>query len=325
MKAKEKIKIKLNKRIVFLIIAVLLIILLVIGIIKIGKAISKEKVAGNYANMGLAIEKDGVIYYNKYENGIVKVKSGKEYQITEETAYSMNIVDDTIYYLTVSDMNTIDIKSVKTNGDKLRKIKTIYTSISKIYVQDGFIYYATNKDGNGIMKLNIETEEEQKILKSNIQDFVVDKDIIYFTDNINTLSSVTTSGTDQKMIFSEGSIKKIQLLKKWIYFYDDTENALCKVKKDGSSKKVVSTFVQNEMYNVTSKKIYFYDAINRQICSSDLKGKKSKAIISVNATKPKMNIVKDTIYYLDDSKDETQIYQMYRVKTNGNKTKSIDY
>ena len=79
------------------------------------------------------------------------------------------------------------------------------------------------------------------------------------------------------------------------------------------------------MYNVTSKKIYFYDAINRQICSSDLRGKKSKAIISVNATKPKINIVKDIMYYLDDSKDETQIYQMYRVKTNGNKTKSIDY
>lgn len=325
MKAKEKINIKLNKRIVFFIIAVLLVILLVIGIVKIGKAISKEKVAGNYANMGLAIEKNGVIYYNKYEDGIVKVKSGKEYQITEETAYSMNIVDDTIYYLTVSDMNTIDIKSVKTNGDSLKKIKTIYTSISKIYVEDGFIYYATNKDGNGIVKLNIETEEEQKILKSNIQDFIVDKDIIYFTDNINTLSSITTSGTDQKMISSEGNIKKIQLLKKWIYFYDDTENALCKVKKDGSSKKVVSTFVQNEMYNVTSKKIYFYDAINRQICSSDLRGKKSKAIVSVNATKPKINIVKDIMYYLDDSKNETQIYQMYRVKTNGNKTKSIDY
>ena len=56
---------------------------------------------GNYANMGLAVEKDGVIYYNKYEKGIVKVKGGKEYQITDETAYSMTVYNDEIYYLTV--------------------------------------------------------------------------------------------------------------------------------------------------------------------------------------------------------------------------------
>lgn len=325
MKSKEKLKIKIDRKKILLIVVTILAILIVIGIGKLVKAISKEKVAGNFANMGLAVEKKGVIYYNKYEEGIVKVKGGKEYQITDETAYSMNIVKDTIYYLTVSDLNTIDIKSVETNGNNLKKIKTIYTTISKIYVQDGYIYYATNKDGNGIVKLNIETEKEDKIVKSNIQDFVVQDDMIYFTDNVNTLSSVTTSGMDLKMISSEESIKKIQLLKKWIYFYDESENALCKIKIDGSKKKVVSTFVTNEIYNVTSKKIYFYNEVNRQICSSDLKGKKSKAIISLSATKPKINIVKDVMYYLDDSKNDTQIYQMYRIKTDGGKTKTIDY
>ena len=116
MKAKEKINIK----IVFILIVT---IISVIGIIKLINIFSKEKVGGNFANMGLAVEKDNIIYYNKYEKGIVKVKSGKEYQITDETAYSMNIVDDVIYYLTISDMNTIDIKSVETNGNNLKKIK----------------------------------------------------------------------------------------------------------------------------------------------------------------------------------------------------------
>ncbi len=295
------------------------------GIGKIIKALSKEVVAGNFANMGLAVENDGVIYYNKYEKGIVKVKSGKEYQITDETAYSMNIVDDTIYYLTVSDINTIDIKSVKTNGDGLKKIKTIYTPISKIYVEDGYIYYATNKDGNGIVKIDIETEEETKILKANIQDFVVDGTTIYYTDSVNTLSSVEISGMNQKEIYATGNVKKIQILKKWIYFYDEDESALCKIKKDGSSKKKVSTFVQNEMYNVTSKKIYFYDEASRAICSCDLKGKTSQKLVSLEMTKTKMNIVKNCIYYLDSSKDQTQIYQMYRVKTDGSDMASIVY
>ena len=107
--------------------------------------------------------------------------------------------------------------------------------------------------------------------------------------------------------------------------YDSTEEALCKVKKDGSSKKVVSTFVNNEMYNVTSKKIYFYDAVNQTICSSDTKGKTSKVVVSIKSTKPKINIVDGIMYYLDDSKNENQIYQMYRIKTNGGKINQIEY
>lgn len=323
MKSKEKIK--LNKKMFFCVIGIVFVILIILGITKLVKILSKEEIAGNTANMGLAVEKDGIIYYNKYENGIVKVKDGKEYQITDETAYSMNIVGDVIYYLTVSDLNTIDIKSVETNGNNLKKIKTIYTAITKIYVKDNYIYYATNKDGNGIIKLNINTKEEEKIVESNIQDFVLHEGIIYFTDGVNTLSSINTSGMDLQVISTTENIQKIQILKKWIYFYDATKNALCKIKIDGSTTKTVSTFVKNEMYNITNKKIYYYDEVNRQICSSDLKGKVSKAVVSLNSTKTKINIVNGVIYYLDESKDETQIYQMYRVKTNGSKTKSIDY
>ena len=126
MKSNEKLKIKLDKKKILLILIAIAIVLILFGIGKLISSLSKEKVMGNYANMGLAV---------------VKVKGGKEYQITDETAYSMNVVGDTIYYLTVSDLNTIDIKSVETNGDNLKKIKTIYTTISKIYVQDGYIYY----------------------------------------------------------------------------------------------------------------------------------------------------------------------------------------
>ena len=39
-----------------------------------------------------------------------KVKGKDEYQITDETAYSMTQVDDTIYYLTLSNSNTLDLK-----------------------------------------------------------------------------------------------------------------------------------------------------------------------------------------------------------------------
>ena len=323
MESKEKIKV--NKKIIIPIVITSILIFVIFGIVKLTKVLSKEIVYGNLSNMGLAVEKDGVIYYNKYEEGIVKIKAGKEYNITEETAYSMNIVNDKIYYLTVSELNTIDIKSVKTNGDSLKKIKTIYTPITKIYIQDGYAYYVTNKDGNGIVKLNIETGEENKIFQANIYDFVLEDNLIYFTDSVGTLFSVTTSGTNLEVIIDTENIKNIQIFKKWIYYYDDIAKSLCKIKKDGTSKKVVSTLVNNEIYNVTSKKIYYFDEINKQICSLDLNGKTSRVIANLNTNKTKINIIKNTIYYLDNSKDETQIYQMYRIKTNGKEMKSIDY
>jgi hypothetical protein len=322
---KTKRKMKLNARRIIVLIALILIILLVIfGLVKLFKVIfSKEKIVGNEANMGLAIADGNTVYYNKYENGIVKVKNGEEYQITDETAYCINIVDDTIYYLTVSSSNTIDLKSVKTNGDSLTKIKTLSTSISKFYIEDGYAYYAT--DSTGISKLSLETSEENIITTANIRDFVLDNGIIYFTDSVGYLYSITTSGSDKVEISKDYNIKYIQVLKNWIYFYDETENALCKIKKNGSKKTTVATFVNNEMYNITSKNIYYYDAVNKQICKSDLKGKKSTPVVTLGTTRTKINIANGVIYYLDNSKDTSQIYQMFRVKENGNSTNSIDY
>ena len=39
----------------------------------------------------------------------------------------------------------------------------------------------------------------------------------------------------------------------------------------------------------------------------------------------RINIANGIIYYLDKSADNTQIYQMFRVKKDGKKVKSIDY
>ena len=319
----ENKKVKWNKNIIIVILVA--VIFIIICSIALYKKMAKETIAGNFNNMGLVAENGGEIFYNKYEEGIVKIKGKEEFQITDETAYSMNIVGDTIYYLTISDTNTIDIKSVKTNGDSLKKIKTISTSIIKIYVKDGFIYYATNKDVGGIAKINIETSEENTITPATIQDFVIDNDMIYFTDNTNAVYSVNLNGLALQKINVDAGIKKMQIMGKWIYFYDETENALCRVKKKGGTKKIVSTFVNNEMYNVTSKNIYYYDDMNKQICKTKPGGKKSKAIVSLQAVRTRINIVDGVIYYLDASKNEMQIYQMYRVKENGKEAKIIEY
>ena len=101
---------------------------------------TSEDKNGNIANLGLAEKNNSTVYYNKYEKGIFAVRNGKEEQLTDETAYSINIVGDKIYYITIADFNSVLIKCVDTNGENLRNIAKIYTSISKIYVNDNYIY-----------------------------------------------------------------------------------------------------------------------------------------------------------------------------------------
>lgn len=320
-------KLKLNKRrIIVLIVLAIICVLILLGIINLFKLIfSKDEPVGNLANLGLVLNDGNTVFYNKYENGIVKVKGKEEYQITDETAYSMTILDDTIYYLTLSNSNTLDLKSVKTNGDAPTKIKTLSTSLSKFYIENGFVYYVTNQDVFGISKLSLENGEEKLVTAANAQDFIVADGIIYYTDNVGFLHSISVDGKDLKTLSKEYNIKKIQLLKNWIYFYNDKENCLSKIKIDGSKVKTVTTFVTNETYNITNKKIYYFDEVNKQICVTNLSGKKSKAVVSLKTNRTKINVANGVIYYLDDSQNESSIYQMYRVKTNGGATNSIEY
>ena len=324
---KNKKKSKVNiKRIIAWIILILIVFLVLFGIVQLFKLIfSKEKSIGNVANHGFVTQDGSTVFYNKYDAGIVKVKSGKEYQITNENAYFMTLVDDRIYYMIPNDSSSTLIKSVKTNGDDLKIEKTVSTPITKFYMVDNNIYYVTNKNSYGISKLSLEDGSESLIVSSKIQDFVLDDDLIYYTDNVGYLRSVSIETNEIKEITKEYNIKKIQILKKWIYFYDDAEKALCKIKKDGSSKKVVTTFVTNEMYNITNKNIYYFDTVNKQICKTDFKGKKSKALVKLQSSNTTINIVDGILYYTDAGTSESLLTQMYRVKVNGNSTDPIEY
>lgn len=321
------LKLKLNgKKNILIILIAIIAVLLVIGIFNLIKNIfSGMKIYGNEANMGLAIADGNEVYYNKYDTGIVKVKSGKEYQITNESAVSMVKQGDYIYYLTVSLDNTIALKSVKTNGEDNKLVKDLYTPLNKFYMDGDVIYYVSNKDHYGIDQYNIKSDTTVSIVSASIDDFVFDGKNILYTDTSGKLYSVSPDDKKVKTISDEYSISKIQVVGKWIYFYDQTENALCKIRNDGKKRQSVATFVNNETYNVTNKGIYYFDQVNKQICKCDLKGKKSEAIVKLDSTRTRINIANKTIYYLDSSNDENQIYQMFRVKTNGKSTNSIDY
>jgi len=324
-KEEKKVSLKLNKKMVIGLIVLIFIILLFVIVLNNVTGSSKNSYSGNIYNKGLVAENKAETYYNKYDKGIIKIKNGKEYQITDETAESINVVGDVVYYLTVAN-GTIDIKSVETNGNNMRKLATVYTSITKIYVVDDYIYYYSNENNIcGITKINIDGTNKTMITTSNIVDFQVIGDTIYFTDNINYLYKMTLTGTNVERIETNYQISKFQVFDKWIYFYNENEGALCKVKEDGTEGVTVSNLVRSEIYNITGKKIYFLNPDKKEIASINLNGNGYKSIVEIQTNNTKINIAGNILYYLDDSTDETQAYQIYRVKTNGNSTKAIEY
>lgn len=314
---------KLNKKAVVLIVAIVIIAFCTVAItINSNNKNNKGDVNGNLSNLGLVTESDGVVFYNKYENGIVKVKGNKEYQITNETAYSMQVVDDYIYYLTKGESNKLLIKKVKTNGDKLSTEKEIQTSISKFFVVDNAIYYVNQ---SGISKIMCDTKEENLICQDKVEDFAVDNNIIYYTDDFGYLYSMNLGGTDKKTILND-EITEFQVYDGWIYYYKQSENYLSKINIDGSENDTVTDKVNSYIFNIYKGKIYFYDSEKSNISCIGTNGKNLEVITKIKTNKTRINLTSNgDIYYLDASNGENNIYQMYRIGTNGRKLNEIKY
>ena len=314
---------KLNKKAVALIVAIVIIAFCTVAItINSNNKNNKGDVNGNLSNLGLVTESDGVVFYNKYENGIVKVKGNKEYQITNETAYSMQVVDDYIYYLNKGESNKLLIKKVKTNGDKLSTEKEIQTSISKFFVVDNAIYYVNQ---SGISKIMCDTKEENLICQDKVEDFAVDNNTIYYTDDFGYLYSMNLGGTDKKTILND-EITEFQVYDGWIYYYKQSENYLSKINIDGSENDTVTDKVNSYIFNIYKGKIYFYDSEKSNISCIGTNGKNLEVITKIKTNKTRINLTSNgDMYYLDASNGENNIYQMYRIGTNGRKLNEIKY
>lgn len=318
---------KQNKK-VAVIISIIALAVIIIAII-VAEVASKDKtnatILGNISNLGLVTENSDSIFYNKYEKGIVKVKGNKEYQITNETAYSMQMVGDYIYYLTKGENNSLLIKKVKTNGDELSTVKEIQTTISKFYIVDNVIYYANLGESSGLSKISINTNAETMICEDNIEDFVVTSSSIYYTDDFGYLYSMNLSGTDKKTLLND-EITEFQVYEDWIYYYKESESFLSRIKIDGSERETVTDKINSYIFNIYKDKIYFYDLENSNISSIGINGKNLKVITEIKTNKTRINLTTNgQIYYLDASSGDNNIYQMYRIGINGGNLNEIKY
>ena len=306
------------------IIIVSIIIIVVFSIVFMSHRKSNEN--GNIFNMGLAVVDENCIYYNKYDKGIFKIKNGEETELIDESAYSLNIYQDNIYYITVSGFNQLKVKSIDINGRNYREIATINTSISKIYVEDGFIYYYTTDNEKRIVRIDINNQDVTSLVYETIQDFQVSNGEIYYINSSNQICKSNVNGDNKKILSENINASKIQVVDDWIYYYNEYENALFRLSSKGNKNELISVLVNNEIYNVYGKYVYYFDKENSKICRMQIgRSNKIQDIVDVSISRTKINIVQNQLYYLDKSSDGSQIYQMFRVKLNGDETNKIEY
>lgn len=228
--------------------------------------------------------------------------------------------------MTVENFNNVVIKSVDVNGENRKKIATIYTSISKFFVDNNSIYYATNQENGGIVKMNLDGTNENKIVSEKIIDFVLYKGEIYYINSENNICKISTSGGNNILLNEKITAQKIQIVDNWIYYYYEAENSLFRMKLDGKNNEVVSVLVNNETYNIYGNYVYYLDTENSKIARMKI-GQTNKCddIVNLSVLKTKINIANGELYYLDKSQDESQTYQIYRVKLDGGKAEDINY
>ena len=155
---------KISKKKLKRIIRIALLVLCILLVLKVISLISKDKNPNNLSNMGLAVEYKGKTYFNKWEVGIFWTKGTTEKQVTNETAYSMTLVGDRIYYIRnfTNHHLFIFIHSFNDYSEDERrkifeKIRELYLN-NKGYIYTDFLYYPYRRM---ILKLVLDDNYEE--------------------------------------------------------------------------------------------------------------------------------------------------------------------
>jgi SHS2 domain-containing protein len=272
--------------------------------------------------MGMVISGDDYIFYYKYNSGVIKIKDGKEYQISDDGAYAIQYANDYIYYTTPNISGGIDIKKVSQNGDTNVVLTSVASASTKMYLEDGYLYYTTTNPDT-ISKIDINGENESVVLTRTIYDFKVLDSTIYFTDSSEHLYKIDTNGENYEELSSNPLAKRFQIVKNGVYYFDADVSKLLKFDLDSKQISEVTDKLNCDIYNVTSDGIYYLDSENLKICFVDLNNKNSKEIVTVSTANTKLNIQGTILYYLDIT--EAGDYIAKRISTTGKSLDEIKY
>ena len=210
-----------------------------------------------------------------------------------------------IYYTDPLDGNCL----YKYNAKSRKKFKVLTDNVSNAYFYNGYMYYSTYVVTNyALWRMNLKTNETQKIATCRCDNLIFDGDTIYCikvgSAYNNKIVKMGLDGSNFTEIYNDKNLWVKSLERNGDYLYFTINPAIGKKYayrynlKSGVSENLN---LRSDQLVVGGDKIYYYDIDDNEIKSSDLDGKNIKTIVK----KVKINDMKiadGKLYYSSSAK-----------------------
>lgn len=210
-----------------------------------------------------------------------------------------------IYYTDPLDGNCL----YKYNAKSRKKFKVLADNVSNAYFYNGYMYYSTYVVTNyALWRMNLKTNETQKIATCRCDNLIFDGDTIYCikvgSAYNNKIVKMGLDGSNFTEIYNDKNlwVKSLELQGDYLYF---TINPAFGKKyayrynlKSGVSENLN---LRSNQLVVGGDKIYYYDIDDNEIKSSDLDGKNIKTIVK-NVEINDMKLADGKLYYSSSAK-----------------------
>jgi len=278
---------------------------------------------GNITNAGMVAENDKYIFISSVSGKNIGIfreskKDGKLLKICNDTALYLNIYDNNLYYVNLTENGKI--YKIDDEGDDKEKIVDFenceyfnisnegvffeYPEESKVYspysldisfdnikklndndiegliFNNGYLYYSNWNDGGKIYKMKPDGSENSS-LNNNYSNFInVDDNYIYYinTDDDYKIYRMKTDGTENLLI-CEDSTNYLNCYNGYLYFSNETdENKIYKMKTDGTEKTKISDDMGN-CISIVNDKLYYIKQDDGNLYSINFDGSDCKIVL----------------------------------------------
>lgn len=210
-----------------------------------------------------------------------------------------------IYYTDPLDGNCL----YKYNAKSKKKFKVLADNVSNAYFYNGYMYYSTYVVTNyALWRMNLKTNETQKIATCRCDNLIFDGDTIYCikvgSAYNNKIVKMGLDGSNFTEIYKDKNLWVKSLERNGDYLYFTINPAFGKKYayrynlKSGVSENLN---LRSDQLVVGGDKIYYYDIDDNEIKSSDLDGKNIKTIVK-NVKINDMKIADGKLYYSSSAK-----------------------
>jgi len=278
------------------------------------------------------VEQDGWLYYSNWNyKDISKLskmkKDGTQPTIlTNDQVSYINILGDWIYYINVSDNDSI--YKIKTDGSGRCKLSS--EKALNITVLGNTIYFSVS--GN-ICKMDLDGNDKKNIVSDNIDRFnymnVVGNWIYYVDNRLGYIQKIRSDGT-QKTVLRKKKSRELNVVAGNIYFTDysslSTQWKIYRIDTTGKNETKLFDKPISDL-NVTGNNIFFkYSSDNSKykIYMINMNGK-NQLKISDDITDYSFCVVGDWIYYSQHYVENGFVkYGMRRIKIDGSKKEDLE-